>query len=178
MPKKGYKQTKEHTKKMSEALKGRKLSEEHINRMSEAQKGKPKVNWHNGFPKGSHHTAETKLKMSLARLGKPISEEIKKKISKTLIGKYIGEKSNGWRGGISFTPYSTDWTRSLRISIRERDRYTCQICGEKQGDRAFSIHHIDYNKLNCDPSNLITLCQSCHSKTNVNRKHWINYFIQ
>jgi hypothetical protein len=34
----------------------------------------------------------------------------------------------------------------------------------------------DYDKKNCDPKNLITLCNSCHSKTNFNRKKWIIYF--
>jgi 5-methylcytosine-specific restriction endonuclease McrA len=76
----------------------------------------------------------------------------------------------------SFEPYSVDWTTTLKISIRQRDRYTCQICGKQQGDNAFSVHHIDYNKQNCNPENLITLCNSCHSKTNYNRKEWIEYF--
>ena len=37
-------------------------------------------------------------------------------------------------------------------------------------------NHIDYDKRNNDPKNLITLCHSCHSKTNYNRNYWINYF--
>lgn len=37
-------------------------------------------------------------------------------------------------------------------------------------------NHIDYNKKNCNPKNLITLCRKCHSKTNSNRDYWINYF--
>ena len=37
-------------------------------------------------------------------------------------------------------------------------------------------NHIDYDKLNCNPDNLISLCNSCHSKTNYNRNYWINYF--
>ena len=69
-----------------------------------------------------------------------------------------------------------DWTRTLRISIRERDHYTCRLCGEEQGDITYSVHHKDYNKNNCNPDNLITLCNSCHSKTNTNREYWIEYF--
>lgn len=44
--------------------------------------------------------------------------------------------------------------------------------------RIFSnqVHHIDYNKLNCNPNNLITLCKSCHMKTNFNREYWLDYF--
>lgn len=72
--------------------------------------------------------------------------------------------------------YSIDWTRTLRQSIRERDKYLCKICGEKAGDIAHSVHHIDYNKKNCDTKNLITLCQSCHLRTNQNRNYWVDYF--
>jgi len=61
-------------------------------------------------------------------------------------------------------PYPVDWTQTLKRSIRERDHYTCQYCGELQGDRAFDVHHIDFDKENCDPNNLVTLCQSCHMK--------------
>jgi 5-methylcytosine-specific restriction endonuclease McrA len=34
------------------------------------------------------------------------------------------------------------------------------------------IHHIDYDKKNIKIENLISLCQSCHMKTNYNRKYW------
>ena len=86
-----------------------------------------------------------------------------------------GEKSPVWLGGKSFEPYTTDWTKTLKKSIRQRDKYTCQICGEEP---ALYVHHIDYNKKNCNPNNLIILCHSCHSKTNYNRDYWINYFYE
>lgn len=28
------------------------------------------------------------------------------------------------------------------------------------------MHHVDYDKQNCDPGNLVTLCDPCHAKTN------------
>ncbi len=34
-------------------------------------------------------------------------------------------------------------------------------------------NHIDYNKKNSNLNNLITLCGSCHTKTNTNRNYWI-----
>ena len=37
-------------------------------------------------------------------------------------------------------------------------------------------NHIDYDKKNCNSDNLITLCRSCHRKTNFNRENWIKYF--
>jgi hypothetical protein len=86
----------------------------------------------------------------------------------------VGENHPSWKGGTS--PYTTDWTNTLKRSIRERDNYTCQLCGKLQGDTAFHVHHIDYDKKNCNPINLITLCKSCHTKTNFKREYWINYF--
>lgn len=88
------------------------------------------------------------------------------------------EKHPAWQGGKSFEPYTTDWTKTLRQSIRERDKYVCQICYEKQSDKVLVVHHIDYNKQNCNPNNLISLHRSCHMKTNFNREYWIRYFQQ
>jgi len=84
-----------------------------------------------------------------------------------------GKNAANWRGGISFEPYSINWTQTLKRSIRERDKYTCQICSKNP---AIQVHHIDYDKKNCNPDNLITLCKGCHSKTSFNREYWIKYF--
>lgn len=135
------------------------------------------------YHKGKIVSKETRLKMSESKkgvragmLGKKHSKETLKKISDNRKGKCAGDKCHFWKGGISPTPYTSDWTRFLKISIRERDNYSCRICGEKQGDIAHHVHHIDYKKENCNPDNLITLCIKCHGKMNVNREYWINYF--
>ena len=60
----------------------------------------------------------------------------------------------------------------IRTKIRKRDNYICQICREYGKE----VHHIDYDKENNDESNLITLCKTCHTKTNFNREYWTNYF--
>lgn len=75
-----------------------------------------------------------------------------------------GPQSPSWLGGRSFEPYPPEFTQTLRKSIRERDNYTCQDCGAHQDQlsRKLSVHHIDGGKDNSDPSNLISLCQSCH----------------
>lgn len=83
-----------------------------------------------------------------------------------------GEKSTSWKGGLSFEPYSPDWTDILKETIRQRDNYTCQLCGKT----GYPVHHIDYNKKNCNPENLVTLCKNCHTKTNWNRAKWIKFF--
>jgi 5-methylcytosine-specific restriction endonuclease McrA len=51
-------------------------------------------------------------------------------------------------------------------------------CGikEEKHYRKLDIHHIDYNKKNCKKNNLVTLCQSCHSKAGVNRDYWYAYY--
>lgn len=138
--------------------------------------------------KGLKTSEETKLKISKAKKGKKFTEEHKKKIGEAVkkaqtdesrrirSERMSGEKSPFWRGGININKYPRDWTKTLKRSIRERDNYVCRICNATQNDATFQVHHIDYNKLNCNPNNLITLCRSCHSRTNHNRKFWIKYF--
>lgn len=84
------------------------------------------------------------------------------------------ERSGTWQGGISRLPYSADWTPDLKRTIRRRDNNKCRICGV--GWRRLDIHHINYIKDDLTNTNLITLCRSCHSKTNVKREQWIEWF--
>lgn len=104
--------------------------------------------------------------------GKHRSDETKRRIGAA----QIGVANHAWKGGSSFAPYSVDWTEQLRRSIRQRDKYTCQADWCRR-EPAVDVHHIDYDKQNCDPANLITLCHSCHIKTNHNREAWFNYFL-
>jgi len=124
--------------------------------------------------------------MPSPKRGTTLSNEAKRKISETCKRRglrppltiRLGNKSNLWRGGVSFDLYPGDWTSTLRRSIRERDDYTCQECGIRQDEAGHILHchHIDYDKKNCNPINLITLCRSCHMKTNGNRDYWIKHF--
>ena len=83
-----------------------------------------------------------------------------------------------WMGGISFHPYPIGWNKTFKEQIRYRDGYKCQICSKPEVEcrRKLDIHHIDYNKSNLAESNLISLCGSCHVKTNYNRDYWLSYF--
>jgi hypothetical protein len=181
--------TEEHKRKIGLVHKGKKVSNETKLKMSLAKKGKPGTTKGKLLSpehkqkmslakKGKHHTLETKLKMSLSHKGKlkgiPKSEEHKLKMS--LAQK--GEKGSNWQGGISTFPYPFDWTDTLKESIRQRDNYICQECGIHQDelDRKLQVHHIDYNKNNLNPTNLISLCTSCHMKTNYYRDKWYEYF--
>ena len=145
----------------------------------------------NKYPNAGHtqkHSEETKKKMAEKKAGvkrKPFtaktiekmrnkvwSSEHRRKLSE---GK-VGRKNPLWKEEKADRTYSVEWTLTLRRAIRERDKYTCQICSEQQSEKAHAVHHIDYNKYNCSPDNLITLCQSCHTKTNHKREYWIIYF--
>jgi len=167
-----------------------KLSEEAKQKISERQTG-------------SKRSKETKLKISLASKGKKKSKEHKnslrlatlKRIKEEGFGfqkghkSYLtedsrkkisdankGDKAYNWIIDRSLKSYPVNWTNTLKRSIRERDRYTCQLCSKQQEEKIFDIHHIDYNKNNCNPNNLITLCRSCHMKTNGSRNKWVEYF--
>ena len=162
---------------------GRKHSEESKKKMSDSRKRY----YRDGnipYNKGVLMTEETKKKISLGKMGQKNhlgfrqSEEARRRMSE----RQKGDKGSNWRGGLSFQDYSYEWTDTLRKSIRERDGFICQICGvheEELGGRmkVLDVHHIDYDKHNMNPKNLIALCRNCHTKTNFNREYWINYFF-
>ena len=116
---------------------------------------------------------------------KPITMiRMKRTFKKLGIGR--GEKSNFWAGGKSLEKYDKKWMynegKIIRENIRKRDKYICQFCGINQNKldngqlKKLDVHHIDYDKYNHNYNNLITLCRSCHLKTNFDRKVWISYF--
>ena len=175
--------SKEHRRKMSEAGKGRIFSDEHRRRISESAKGrilseetKRKIG---KASKGRKHSEESRLKMSHKgkdnpMYGKKHSEktlhnmsEIKKGIKNPMYGRFR-ELNSAWRGGRSFEPYSPEFNDNLKRQIRERDGHTCQYCG------AFGkyVHHIDHNKKNSIPSNLITLCLPHNTKAEYDPILW------
>lgn len=172
-----YKFSDEHRKKLSIAAKkrkpnflGKKHSENSKNKISKTKKGQrvsPSTEFKNGcipWNKGKNGV---------------YSKDVLENWSKKRKGKQIKEKHPNWQGGLSFQPYTIDWTETLKKSIRERDGYTCQLCGKPQNTkRKHSIHHIDYDKKNCNPNNLITLCTGCHTKTGFNRNKWKKYFTK
>lgn len=129
---------------------------------------------------------ETKIKSSEAHQGHKLSEETKLKMkgripwNKNTKGvmpipwnkDIIGKDSHAWIDGRSFEPYSVEFDKKLKRQIRERDDYTDQLTGQYGN----IVHHIDYNKQNCNPKNLITLNRNNNSMVNFNRKYWQKYF--
>lgn len=179
---KGSHLTEENKLKISLAHKGKKLSEEHKQKIREGNIGIKRC-------------LETRKRISESKKGHLVSEKVREKIREANIGnKYClgrkyseetikkmseaqsGSKHKNWLGGTSHGPYSKDCTKTLRESIRKRDNYVCQECGTKSINRSLDVHHIDYNRSNSSEQNLITLCLSCHMKTNYNRSKWIKHF--
>jgi len=146
-----------------------------------------------GTNKGKKFSVEWLENMRKARLGTKLTEETKRKIGMAHTGQKngfygkrhseaarmimsllkTGERHPAWNGGSSFLPYSPEFGKRIKKYIKMRDGYACQICGK--GNR-LSVHHIDYDKLNTDEYNLISLCQSCHGKTCYNREAWKELF--
>mgnify|MGYP001167295144 CR=1 FL=1 len=83
-----------------------------------------------------------------------------------------GKNNPGYIHGEGKFPYPMKFNKKLKEQIRKRDNYKCQICGKKGNH----VHHIDYDKNNCNPNNLIVLCHDHHMKTNFNRDYWFAYF--
>ena len=62
--------------------------------------------------------------------------------------------------------FERDTISTHRKKARRYMREACDACG---GTSHLQVHHLDQNTANNDPSNLTTLCASCHA-----RWHWRN----
>lgn len=52
---------------------------------------------------------------------------------------------------------------NIREYVLCRDGHTCQHCHGKSGDKILNVHHLESRKTGGNsPSNLITLCETCH----------------
>ena len=68
-----------------------------------------------------------------------------------------------------------DFNRKVKDQIHERDGNRCQLC---HSTNTLNIHHINYNKEDSHPFNLITLCRSCHVKTLNHKNDWLRMFSE
>jgi len=156
---------------------GKKHSKETLLKMSEIRKngnfsGKNNSNYKDGRTLKENFCVDCNklISVNATRCWEHSCEERGKRIR--------GEEHFNWQGGLNYQEYGTNWTNQLKQQIRERDNHKCQICNKNEIDngRKLDVHHIDYNKKNCEESNLISLCISCHMKTNHNRELWVEYF--
>lgn len=85
--------------------------------------------------------------------------------SEARIGRKVGPKNPAWKGGVADWDYASGW-KVIARKIRGRDEWTCQLCDEqrKRWGNCLHVHHIDGDKLNNDPLNLISVCASCHPR--------------
>ena len=54
--------------------------------------------------------------------------------------------------------------RIIKLFVLDRDKYTCQLCGEHILNFRAHVHHINKNSLDDRLENLVSLCPSCHDK--------------
>lgn len=182
--------------KISKANKGKPMPEHQRKIMSKLMKKRFKEYKETGIKShifGRKLTLEERKKRSETVKGRKMPESQKKKISlsnkgkkrsKESIFKTSGKNHYNWKGGLSHEEYGLEFNEKLKRQIRKRDNYRCQQCFRHQ-DELFSstgkryklnIHHIDYNKKNNIPTNLISLCRNCHTQTNFKREDWTKYF--
>lgn len=178
---------------LGHARKNKPMSEDHKRKIGDANKISLLGNTPWNKEKSGIYSEEHLAKLRNSHIGnegfwtgKVRSEETNEKIRNTVlklwenpdyIEKHKGQNHPAWRED-SHLPYSNDWTEDLKDAIRKRDNFACQLCSstENNSERKHPVHHIDYNKLNCDPNNLITLCISCHAKTNFKKRDWELFF--
>ena len=69
--------------------------------------------------------------------------------------------------------YGSGW-RDIRRIVRERDHFTCQLCGHHEQEMEFHVHHkapfrtFQDHKMANQLDNLITLCPICHQRVETN----------
>jgi hypothetical protein len=106
---------------------------------------------------GKKRTVESIIKLSLSKMG---------------------EKNPAWNGGKAREIYCCFWHDvEYKDYIKSLDNYTCQYPSCRKKDD-LCIHHINYNKKDCTPENLITLCREDNSKVNADRESWKKFFRQ
>lgn len=97
---------------------------------------------------------------------KKVTEETRKKISDG----HKGSLNHNWKGGVTplrVSAWKSSEYKLWRNQIFERDNYKCQECNIVGG--TLNAHHIlswrNYPELRYKLDNGVTLCLSCHKKT-------------
>lgn len=112
---------------------------------------------------------------SCVQCGSPIATEpirgyIRKTCSQACRNAYFGQQVRG--------PNNPNWkeikalhrqsTRALRRKVLARDK-TCRDCSTDSG---LQVHHIDRNRLNNAPENVVALCGPCHASRHEALGEW------
>jgi len=127
--------------------------------------------------RGKKRSEEARRNISNGHKGLKYPEERNRKISESKKRLYKDRTKNpNWQGGVSFLPYAPSFNNELKSQIRDRDNHICRLCKVPGNGKALHVHHIDYNKKNSNPENLITLCMDCHNALQGNRETWKEVF--
>ena len=139
--------------------------------MGKARNGVDNPNWGGGYPYCTDCGTELKYRSSIRC---PHCAQVGDR--NTMYGR-CGELHPHHLPNIT-RKYPPTFNQQLKDKVRVRDNFICQRCGvpELECNTRLDIHHIDYNKSNSKPINLISLCHSCHSKTRGDRDTWQTYF--
>ena len=122
--------------------------------------------------KGLKRSSETRRRISL---GQKALWERSHKRKKEQSGRFSGPCNPAWRGGISRAGYSHRFSYKLKRRIRCLFGNKCAVCRcpEKSKSRKnLQVHHINEDKLDCRPENLIPLCLPCHRRIHHNYGSW------
>lgn len=185
----------EETKqKLREINIGKSISEETRLKISIANKGKIVSEETKKKLRGKICSEETRLKLSIANKGRIISDESKRKQSITRTGKKASEETklkmresrklegnSRWLGGVSFKPYCIKFNDKFKERVRAFFNYTCVECGIKQTTKKLDVHHVNFDKNTCCNNStplFVSLCRTCHMKTNKNREFWEQHFTE
>jgi len=65
--------------------------------------------------------------------------------------------------------YPENW-REIAKEVKDRAGWRCELCGHEHDPETgytLTVHHLDGDPSNCDPENLVALCQRCHLRKQV-----------
>lgn len=121
---------------------------------------------------GNKWTKEQKQQMSIKKQG---HRKGVKRNRHSL--RMLGNGNPNWQGGKTLEEYCEVWKdEEFKKSILERDGYECKNPLCRGNSKKLCGHHIDYNKKNCSPGNVITVCFSCNARANFNREFWQEHY--
>ena len=179
----GRKHSDEIRKKMSLAHIGIPLSEERKRKIGLGNKSKKLSEEHKAALLkaniGRKHTDEAKRKNAIAHIGKKSSEETKRRISESNTGK---KRSKEFKKRMSIIALNRSKELLLKIAIAnikgKNDGYCdawadnefkqdcrkdyCECIDYKNHSKQMQLHHVNLDKKDCRPNNLMILCASCH----------------
>jgi hypothetical protein len=122
--------------------------------------GKKVIHGHNQPWKGKHHSKRTKQKISLTKEGVNLSKEHKLKIGLGNLRQHPDDKyCEAWR--------DKEYKDDLRKDY-------CENVDCKGHCKELHNHHINLNKKNCRPFNVMTLCNTCHISLHSKLEYIIN----